>query len=379
MRQVYRLLPFALRRILASARRRPFFAVGYLLGVSSCGVAQVLRKRAKVGQNSSVVFVICSSTYQFSLAYSACCLQARDVRFFIINHTETNVQSLCERLFGIDVYLFDHGACTWNGIAYALKGRDVEAWAPHLSVYMTNSFDRGYLSALADRKRLAYIDDGMSAVSQKTHLYKDGYIPPTQRILSWKYKFLSSERSFSWVLGLTPPLSGYASLPFKALRDQGRSNSFSDLIIASKFLLDKEVEKMIALKDLALSDACYAPHYSSTKNSQRFLHECRILNFEFLEVELLQHVLRLSDGCHVCIYFGVTISVVWLIDALIDALASPCCRVMASFYFVGHSPGVASRDHDSYMDFVSVLSFYKRLISEDGCIRSKLSIDLCTV
>lgn len=195
-------------------------------------------------------------------------------------------------------------------------------YLPHLSRHIFSSNQLLLLKFISKLDIISYYDDGMTLVSSSGVLWKDNLLPIEQhRLIGWNYAFRGSscpERSVSIAsayAGLTKSFSVSSLVNMPNFHEPCESSHCGKkkLIIASKWLDWNALDRLNPLDNP--TEYCYIKHYRPSKNN--VLYEKLIPNWDAvpnLELSLPSSILSFSH----C-YFGVTSTILFVLDVLLDS------------------------------------------------------------
>jgi hypothetical protein len=245
----------------------------------------------------------------------------------------------------------------------SFERRKTFVYIPHLSEYLTDSICHAFIDILHGKGIVRFYDDGLSAACRLNHNIMTNALPKGSTIYTWDYAFLKSINESSVV-----PRSSLAksrrllrthfSMDIRAFKHilSGLSNSCSPnnpfLVMASKGLSLALIKQCLNLKD---KPTCYyIPHYQPQKNNSYLLSSTRVIRVVHLEASLL----GLLETNHFSICFGITSTILYLLDAVMTH-SSAYGNLSANFFFCCDSSLLSAEDVYEYNDFKTAIMAYK--------------------
>lgn len=194
-------------------------------------------------------------------------------------------------------------------------------YLPHLSKHIFSGSQLLLLRTISNLGIISYYDDGMTLVSGSGILWKDNLIPTQQcRLIGWNYAFRGNScpelcvpiapaynsliKSFS--------VSSFPDMSKIYESDGVRHSGKKSLIIASKWLNWDALNRLNPLDNPA--EYCYVKHYRQSKN--HILYERIMPNWDPVPNLELSLPSSISSFSH-C-YFGVTSTILFVLDVLLD-------------------------------------------------------------
>lgn len=252
-------------------------------------------------------------------------------------------------------------------IAVALfRGKRAKVFVPHISLAIADRAGVRLLWLLNDLGLLHFYDDGMTAISNQTTLYQDGFLPQVAPLDAWNYHWCSPSRIGRFVdlslahrflirafPGIDLPCIDAGDL---SVHDCGArplisgQSAITTIILASKWM---DYDALIVELDRSrtdLSDVIYIPHYNDKKNSEALMATCRVQRCYLPELFLAR--LFEMQGCR--LFFGVTSTSIYLCELLHRGELAPFKPIFIGNRSLAHEEQRAGE----WDDYVKILSIY---------------------
>jgi hypothetical protein len=254
-------------------------------------------------------------------------------------------------------------------------GKSVRVWVPHLSPYTLTNFSRSLLSQLAKRGFVIYFDDGMSAISNRSAIYIEGFLPTNSKVASWNYMFANHEgfpqgietlSSIEKAILLLKRYPWLGDSDVTGLTQKSRKNTScceeyqanapgklrKTIVLASRMLDINYVQENI--KTYGSINTYYIPHYRKDKNHPELNKLMNIKHSGFLEYSLY----LLCKDQPTQVFHGITSTILLLAEFL---LRCPY-NVDVTFNYVPSNIESDLIKKEEKEDYEKVLQYYKSSI-----------------
>jgi hypothetical protein len=236
-------------------------------------------------------------------------------------------------------------------------------YIPHLSEYLTDDICHAFIKTLHGKGIVRFYDDGLAAACRQNHHIMTNALPKSSTIYTWDYAFLqsitesnavprSSLAKSRWLLRthFSMDIEAFKNILIGSTNSGYPNNPF--LVMASKGLSLALIKECLNLKEMA--DCYYIPHYQPQKNNSYLISSTRLIRVAHLEASLL----GLLETSHFSICFGITSTILYLLDAVL-AHSSTYKNISANFFFCCDSNLLSAEDVYEYDDFKTAIMAYK--------------------
>ncbi len=316
-----------------------------------------LNRRKEWSQATNVCF--CISTLHAMCSVASSTATEANTIFFYTPYSK-RLHGFISKL-GFRVYCVSDYRVSMLLLSEVFYGKKVIAWIPHASPLGFSPFVRRLILTLDSLLSVKYIDDGMGFISRNTLVYRMGYIRRDEQIHSWN--FLSSptkagfpatvsrsqfQRALEVIRSHNPSLISQGMKRIRGL-SASKAGCPVNLILGSK-LLDADLCFRHVEQNDPRRQTYYVPHYNVTKN-----YPVIALRFPSVDLEMPEFgLLGIAEAVSCRIYFGVTISIVFLIELLLRNDSSRAVE----FVFVGER--CCQGPHgEELIDFRRLLNHYQ--------------------
>ena len=250
-----------------------------------------------------------------------------------------------------------------------VRGQRVSIFVPHISTAITDADGVRLLWRLYSLGLVHFYDDGMTAISSRTILYRDGFLPQGAPVDALNYHWCSPSRvgtfsdlslahrallrAFSGV-----DLPGIDSVEAFAHDGEARSRFSSEsgvttIVLASKWMDYDALNAELLGSRVNPSDAIYIPHYNAIKDSPVLMATCTVRRCYFPELFLS----RLFEIQRCRLYYGVTSTAIYICELLHRGELSPFEPIFIS----SRSLAIQKRRGGEWDDYARALSHYQCL------------------